>query len=198
MRTKKLIALTMVALFALILVVPLASNTATPNPLTATAATAFILPQQDNTPAKAIPTNPLGPYNLTDGEWLYYDGMVAYMGCFPYTYYESWPDGADYDFEYNYTRWGDWFIARLGTGPIPSIAIHNQTREIGLNGTEPFRGGYVDPANESVITLHKGVYSFIAIPTGVKAGDHVKIMTPIYYPDPYWNSPWQQITFEVL
>ncbi|MFB0564029.1 MAG: hypothetical protein ACETWM_22750, partial [Candidatus Lokiarchaeia archaeon] len=196
MRTKKIIALTMVALFALILVVPLASNTAAPSPWTP-AATAIILPQQDSIPQpKAIPTNPLGPDNLTDGEMLVYDGFGVNFICFPYTYLESGPVGADYDFEYNETRWGDWFIALLGTGPEPSIAIHNQTREIGLNGTEPFWNGV--PDNESVITLHKGVYSFIAIPTGVKAGDHVKIMTPIYYPDPYWNSPWQQITFEVL
>ncbi|MFB0563864.1 MAG: hypothetical protein ACETWM_21915, partial [Candidatus Lokiarchaeia archaeon] len=185
MRTKKLIAITiMVTLLALILV-PMASSAAASNQWIP------ILPQQDDNPSKAITTEPLGNY-INPGDYLAYDFEFFTMASYPYPdftidYYMS----TGFYFQYNDTRWGDWFIVEIGEGIY--FAIDNTTREIGLNGTQLF---WSMPANESVITRHTGVYSSVAIPTGVKAGDHIKIMALILI----FEVPIsvEQVTCEVL
>ena len=70
MKTKKIIALAVLTLFAL-LIVPIAYNTASQNTWTP------ILPtSQVNTAPKAITTEPLGNY-IQDGDNLTYDGLYT-------------------------------------------------------------------------------------------------------------------------
>ncbi|MFB0561215.1 MAG: hypothetical protein ACETWM_08370 [Candidatus Lokiarchaeia archaeon] len=177
MKIKKLVALTMVTLLALMLV-PLASSGAASNQWTP------ILPQQVNTQPKAIPTEPLGDY-ISDGEYLIYDAIMLMMICFPLPDYMYESGTLNFTFEYDDTRWADWFIVNMDG---MYFAIHNTTREIGLNGTELFDSL---PADDSVITRLTGVYSPLAIPTGIKAGDKIKTMIMI-------EVFLQQCTLEVL
>nr|MDO8082960.1 hypothetical protein [Candidatus Freyarchaeota archaeon] len=62
-------------------------------------------------------------------------------------------------------------------GETPSyFAIHNTTRELGLNST----GGLFNSPPTSTDDIYpQGVYSYLAFPTGMKAGDTVKIKLPI-------------------
>jgi hypothetical protein len=167
MKMKKLVALTMVTLLALMLV-PLAASALASNQWTPTT----VLPQQVNTPSKAITTEPLGDY-ISDGDNITINAMVLAMEIFPTPDIDIDSGQLWFAFEYNDTRWGDWFIVDAGGA---YFAIDNTTREIGLNGTEIF---YTQPTNDSVITRLTGVYSFLAIPTGIEAGDKIKVMTMV-------------------
>ncbi|MFB0561214.1 MAG: hypothetical protein ACETWM_08365 [Candidatus Lokiarchaeia archaeon] len=180
MKMKKLVALTMVTLLALMLV-PLAASSLASNQWTPTT----VLPQQVNTPPKAITTEPLGNY-LKGGDNITIDATVLELGIFPTPYIDIDSAQLLFAFEYNDTRWGDWFIVNVGG---MYFAIDNTTREIGLNGTEPF---YTQPANDSVITRLTDVYSFLAIPTGIEAGDKIKVMILAV------EFGFEQVTCEVL
>ncbi|MGQ9721457.1 MAG: hypothetical protein ACUVXA_09080 [Candidatus Jordarchaeum sp.] len=169
MKTKKLIALTMLTLFVL-LIVPMASNT------TASNTWIPLLSNQVNTTPKAITTEPLGTY-VQDGDNLTYDVLSAYASITGGNIYSEMYQFA-FEFSYNYTATGDWFLVNITVSGHSNgyFAIHNQTREVGLNST----GGLfpTPPASEDEIYRQNNVYAFIALPTGIKAGDNIKILAP--------------------
>ncbi|MBS7249281.1 MAG: hypothetical protein KIH08_01615 [Candidatus Freyarchaeota archaeon] len=172
METKKLAALTVLTLFTLLLITPLATNTTATNTLPP-----LTLSNQAN--VQKITTEPLGAY-VQNGSNITYDVLLAFASIFPGGELESEGFQFAFEFYYNSSAWGDWFIVFVaGPGYSPGyFAIHNQTREIGLNST----GGLfpTPPANESEIVRQSNVYAFIALPTGIKAGDNIQIMAP------YW------------
>lgn len=172
MKTKKLIALTMLTLFAL-LIVPMASNT------TASNTWIPLLSNQVNTTPKAITTEPLGTH-VQDGDNLTYDVLLAYANIFTGGDIDSEMYQFAFEFSYNTITWGDWFLVNITVSGHSNgyFAIHNQTREVGLNST----GGLfpTPPASEGEIYRQNNVYAFIALPTGIKAGDNIKILAP------YW------------
>ncbi|MEM2135006.1 MAG: hypothetical protein QXG44_09155 [Candidatus Jordarchaeaceae archaeon] len=168
METKKIAALTVLTLFTLLLITPLALNT------TATSTLPPLVVSNQANVQKAITTEPLGTY-VQDGDNITYDVLYALSTIFPSGELESGGEQLAFVFHYDYSTWGDWFIVSIGS---QYFAIHNQTREVGLNST----GGLFPtlPANESEIFRQNNVYAFIALPTGIKAGDNIQIMAP------YW------------
>jgi len=181
MNTKKLAALTVLTLFTLLLVIPLATNT------TATNTQTPLLFNQANNQPKQITTEPLGKY-IQDGDNLTYDFLIAFDAIFDSDPPDFGASQLILKFMYDYSKWGDWFIVNTTSSGYTYgyFAIHNQTREVGLNST----GGLFQtpPANESEINRRSNVYAFPALPTGIKAGDNIKILAPY----------WIEIIFPVV
>ncbi|MHA1260591.1 MAG: hypothetical protein ACTSSA_00610, partial [Candidatus Freyarchaeota archaeon] len=77
-----------------------------------------------------------------------------------------------------YGSWGDWFLVNMTSdGSSLYFAVHNTTREIGLNSS----GGLFTsaPGSASEIYRQTGVYSFLALPTGISVGSIIPILIPL-------------------
>lgn len=174
MRTKKLIALTIIALLTLLVIIPTTNTTTITAQNTITPITLPLLFSKANNQPKQITTEPLGTY-VHDGENLTYAGMASFAKILPSG--EPQFGTIQVIFNFSYGSLEDWFLANITTGNthVGYFAIHNQTREVGLNST----GGlfHTPPASESEIVKQDNVYSFIALPTEIKAGDSIKILT---------------------
>ncbi|MEX2724766.1 MAG: hypothetical protein Q6367_012825, partial [Candidatus Freyarchaeota archaeon] len=125
METKKIAALTVLTLFTLLLITPLALNTTATSTLPP-----LILTNQANT-QKAITTEPLGAY-VQNGSNITYDVLITFSSIFLGGIPASEGYQFAFEFYYNYSAWGDWFIVFIaGPGFSPGyFAIHNQTREV--------------------------------------------------------------------
>ncbi|MEM3525802.1 MAG: hypothetical protein QXV37_00175, partial [Candidatus Jordarchaeaceae archaeon] len=177
MKTKKLIAIITITLLTLLIIIP-TTNTTNTTTITAqntiTPITLQLLFDQANNQPKQITTEPLGKY-VQNGSIITYDSLLTYASMFPGGIPQYQGYQFPFIFYYNYSAWGDWFIVSIGS---KYFAIHNQTREVGLNST----GGLfpTPPASESEIVRRNNVYAFIALPTGIKAGNNIQIMAPYF------------------
>nr|MDO8082980.1 hypothetical protein [Candidatus Freyarchaeota archaeon] len=188
MRTKKLIAITIVILFALLLI-PVACNALASNQWTP------ILLQQVNTqPKQTITTEPLGNY-IHSGDKLTYTARYVRHTAFPSIHKELEPPFfANLTLIFSFTsgpQYGNWSIVnwtivdQYGTKwGIYYFAIDNITREVGLNSTGGLFPEDSPPLSVDNISRQTGVYSFLALPTGIKAGDSLKILAPRLPEDP--------------
>jgi len=183
-KPKKLAALLMVA-FLLVLLVPMVSSAANSNQLISA------LPLQADTQPK-LTTEPLGAY-VSNGNNLTYDYVMSIAFNIPELNLTT--SSTSVAFIFSSGSWGDWFLVNMTSdGSSLYFAIHNTTREIGLNSS----GGLFTSAPGSASEIHRqtGVYSFLALPTGISVGSIIPILIPL--PGAEEEPVLMQITLTVM